>query len=211
MTTTLPGLAISILRSQTFGPAEQPINISGRVTGFGFPLPALVRVTLDGPDHNPEQLHFNTLSTPTGDYSVAVLPPKDGQYQVFAQAFFPVAVPVPFGGAENLFTGPPLATSASPPLSIGRPVDSSVVQDLGEGVTRRVAQPPPTQIEISAPITIGGFGDGLPAGGGQPPFLIGFPGPGQQPPPGPPALPEPPDEPPETPSVSGRIVSYNIT
>lgn len=229
--TTLPGFSISILRSQTFAETGRPIVISGRVSAFGLPLPALVRVTLDGPEHDPDSLAFNTFSAPTGDYSVAVQASKDGQYEVFAEAFLPLGLPIP-GAPEPLFTGPSFAKSPSPPLSIGRPVDGQIFQDLGDGQTQRVPQPPPTRIEVSAPIavTIGDLGGGgAPVGFGgfgAPPFLTGFPFPGAPAPAAPaptpiivgapaPAAPAPlPAPAPPTaapaPEISGRILGFTI-
>ena len=63
----IPGITISILRSQTFGATGQPLQISGRVTVFGVPLPlTFVRVSLTGPDYDPQTLAFDTLADPEG-------------------------------------------------------------------------------------------------------------------------------------------------
>lgn len=216
--TTLPGFTISILRSTTFGETGRPIVISGRVSGFGLPLPALVRVTLDGPEHDPDQIAFNTFSSPTGDYSVAIQAAKDGQYEVFAEAFLPLGLPIP-GAPDPLLIGPSFAQSPSPPLSIGRPVDGSVVQDLGGGVTQRVPQPPPTRIEIATPIaiTIGDRGAPAAVGGFVAPFLAGFPFPGAPAPAAAPIFvapaplaPAPAAPPMEAPEISGRILGFSI-
>lgn len=207
--TTIPGFSISILRQQTFGGVNQPINISGRVTGFGFPAPALVRVTLDGPEHNPEQRTFDT-SALAGDYQVTVLAEKEGQYTVQAEAAPPFALPVP-AAAESLLKLPAFAVSSSPPLAIGRVSGDELLQDLGEGVTQRVSQPPSSQIEIITPISVEvGGGAAAPAPSGVLPFLTGFPGPGVVVPTPAPAPAPAPAPTPEGTRLSGRIVSFTI-
>ncbi len=153
--TTLPGFNISILRQRTFGQPNEPIAINGRVSGFGFGLLAFVRVFLEGPTHNPEVRNFDTISSPLGDYSVSVLAEKDGRYTIYAQA-----------SPEPFFLGPPLLESARPPLVIGTPVDGQVEQNI-DGRLERVAQPPPTDVEVSTPITFAPRIE-VPAVGGAP-------------------------------------------
>ena len=150
----LPGFNVSVLRQRTTAQPNEPVTMSGRVSVFGFGLPALVRVSVEGPAHNPEVRTFDTVAAPiTGDYSIAVLVEKEGQYQVYAQAFPPVGLPVP-GGAEPFLLGPPLAESPRPPLIIGRPVDGGVEFQVAPGQIVRVAPPAPTPIEVFTPITV---------------------------------------------------------
>lgn len=206
----LPGFSISILRERTFGEVNTPIGVNGRVSGFGLGLPAFVRVSLEGPSHNPEVRNFDTFSSPLGDYNVSILAEKDGEYIVRAKA-----------GPEPFFFGPSLLESASPPLIIGRPTNGSVEFDV-DGQRRRVDQPPQTRVELSAPISIGVSpvislpGGGAPAGGGFPGFLpfFGAPG-GGAPDVGqilvPIAGPTQPLPPPEQQQViSGRILNFEI-
>lgn len=153
MAPQVPGFSISLLRQQTFARRGQPVTVSGRVSVLGLGFPALVRVFLEGPSHNPEVRAFDTVAAPlTGDYAVPVLAEKDGQYRVYAQAFPPVGIPIP-GAPEPVLLGPPLAESPRPPLAIGEPVDGAVEFDLGPGQSQRVPLPAPTPIEVSAPIT----------------------------------------------------------
>ena len=70
----LPGFNVSVLRQRTTAQPNEPVTMSGRVSVFGFGLPALVRVSVEGPAHNPEIRTFDTVAAPiTGDYSIAVL------------------------------------------------------------------------------------------------------------------------------------------
>jgi hypothetical protein len=187
-TGALPGFSISIQRQQTFARAGEPITISGRVSGFGFGLPAFVRVTLSGPAHAPEERNFDTIASPLGDYAVQVLAEKDGQYSVRARA-----------GPEPLFLGPAILESPEPPLAIGSPVGDRVLQELEPGVRRQVPQPPPIGVELIAPITVApsislpGLG-----GGGGAPFFQPFQ----------PLAPPPPT--PEPQRVSARIIGFEI-
>lgn len=148
-----PGINISVLRQRTFARPNEPLTISGRVTALGFGVPALVRVFVEGPQHNPEVRSFDTIASPiSGDYSTSVLAEKEGSYVVYAQAFPPVAVPVP-GAPDPVFLGPPLAESPRPPLAIGVPVNGGVELEVAPGRRERVAPPAPTTIEVRAPIT----------------------------------------------------------
>ena len=106
-------------RQRTFGQPNEPIAINGRVSGFGFGLPAFVRVFLEGPTPNPEVRTFDTISSPLGDYFASVLAEQDGRYNISAQAS-----PWP------LFLGPPPLVSARPPLVIGTPVDVQLEQKI---------------------------------------------------------------------------------
>jgi hypothetical protein len=149
----VPGFNVSVLRQRTFAQANEPLTISGRVTGFGFGLPAFVRVSLDGPAHNPEVRSFDTFASPlSGDYAVAVLAEKEGQYSVYAQAFLPLGVPVP-GAPDPIFLGPPFAESPRPPLAIGEPRDGEVLFELEPGRRDRIPLPQLTPVEVSTPIT----------------------------------------------------------
>lgn len=149
MAVTIPGLNLSILRGATQGQAGQPILISGRFTAFGIGVPALIRVFLEGPDYNPEQIHFDAASSPfSGDYSLQVVPPKDGTYKVFSQAY-PVPL-LPTGPAfpEPLLLLPPIAESTQPPLVVGAPAAGGVNAQLPSG-SQFLSTPQLTPIEIS--------------------------------------------------------------
>ncbi len=153
MPTNLPGFTISVLRQRTSAGRNQPLTISGRVSAFGFGLPALVRVSLEGPQHNPEVRTFDAFASPlSGDYQAVVLAEKEGSYVVYAQAFVPLGFPIP-GAPDPLVFGPPLAESPRPPVVIGQPVDGAVEFDV-EGRRERIAAPAPTAIEVITPITI---------------------------------------------------------
>lgn len=149
----VPGFNVTALRQQTFARRNQPVLISGRVTVFGLGAPAFVRVFLEGTSHNPDIRSFDAFAAPfSGDYSVPVLAEKDGQYQVYAQAFFPLALPVP-GAPEPLFLGPPLAESPRPSLAIGERIDGEVEFELAPGQLQRIAVPPRTPVEVRVPIS----------------------------------------------------------
>ncbi len=148
----LPAVNISILRQATFVGRGQPLLISGRVTFFGFGIPTLVRVTLNGPSFDPQVITFDTFSSPvSGDYSVSVLAEKDGTYEVFAQAFPPIVLPIP---GDTSLTLPPLAESGKPPIVVGAPVAGGVSADLPGG-RETLPIPPAFELEIFTPITIG--------------------------------------------------------
>lgn len=195
----LPGFSVSVLRQQTFAQRNQPVTMSGRVTAFGFGVPAFVRVFLEGPAHNPEVQSFDTFAAPmTGDYAIPVLAAKDGQYVVYAQAFIPMGIPLP-GAPEPLLLGPALAESPSPPLVIGRPVDGQVEMELEPGRMQRITPP----VEVITPISIGGtvirIGDSAPA--------FGAPSPWRPPPPAAPPSAAPPPAPAQ---VGGRITGFEV-
>lgn len=152
MVTQIPGLNISILRQSTSAKREQPLLINGRVTAFGFGVPTLVRVSLLGPDFDPQTLVFDTFSSPIGgDYSVSVIASKDGRYTVAAQAFLPLAIPVP--GRDPIPIGPPLTESPTPPIVIGEPQNGGVSAELPSG-RQFLSLPAPTPIEIDIPIFV---------------------------------------------------------
>ncbi|KKL12964.1 hypothetical protein LCGC14_2530470, partial [marine sediment metagenome] len=88
MAVNIPGLSLSLLRQQTSVQAGLPLLISGRFTAFGMGVPAFIRVFLEGPSYDPQLRSFDTFASPfSGDYTVNVLAEKDGQYNVYAQAF----------------------------------------------------------------------------------------------------------------------------
>ena len=163
MVAQAPGVTVSVLRAKTFAAPNEPISISGRVSLLGIGVPTAVRVTLEGPELNPQTRTFDTLSAPlTGDYSVAVLAEQDGRYVVFARAFLPLGIPIP--GGNTIFLGPPLGESSKPPLVIGSPLENGVIID-----GRSVPAPALSPIEIRpviAPIFAPVFGaPGRPAVG----------------------------------------------
>jgi len=193
----LPGINISVLRERTTARANEPLTVSGRVTAFGLPLLAAVRVFLEGPEHNPEVLAFSTLTSPLGDYSTIVIAGKDGRYQVYAQAFVPLIMLVP-GAPDPVALGPPIAESPRPPLVIGIPLDGEVEFELEPGRRERMALPAPTPIEVITPVTF------------APTIIFGEPAPGvRPPPPAPPFVPGPPEAP-APPVVSGQITGFRI-
>ena len=160
----IPGVNISILRQSTTIGKRQPLLISGRVTIFGFGVPTLVRVSLDGPSFDPQTITFDTFSSPVGgDYNIAIVAEKDGTYEVFAQALLPLVLPIP---GDTPLSLPPLAESNRPPIVVGLPIDGGVDADLPSG-RQRLAAPPSTPIEISNRISIGAP---------QIPITIRFPG-----------------------------------
>lgn len=193
----LPGINISVLRERTTARANEPLTVSGRVTAFGLPLLAAVRVFLEGPEHNPEVLTFSTLSSPLGDYSTVVVAGKDGRYKVYAQAFPPLIALVP-GAPDPVALGPPIAESPRPPLVIGIPLDGEVEFEI-DGRRARVALPAPTPIEVITPVTF------------APTIIFGEPAPPavRPRPPAIPAAPGPPEAP-APPVVSGQITGFRI-
>jgi len=195
----LPGINISVLRERTTARANEPLTMSGRVTAFGFPLIAAVRVFMEGPEHNPEVITFSTMTSPMGDYSASVVTAKDGRYQVYAKAFVPLIAPVP-GAPDPVALGPPIAESTRPPLVIGIPLDGDVEFEM-DGQRTRVPMPALTPVEVAvvfAPTII--VGDRLAPPGVRPP-----------PPAAPPAAPGAPEvTPPGLPVVSGQITGFRI-
>ena len=168
-TLRVPGINISILRQQTTTQPRVPLLITGRVTALGLPVPALVRVSLEGPSFAPEVTDFDTFAAPTGDYAVPIIADQDGQFTVTARAFPPIALPLSLPGLPSpIDILPPVAESPSPPIVVGDPSGDGVVVD-GPGGRQRVAIPSQSPIEISSPVqvtvpvTIGGTGGG---GGG---------------------------------------------
>lgn len=151
-----PGLNLSIIRERSVGEAGRPLTISGRLTAVGLGIPAFIRVTLEGPDYEPQRVGFTTLSKPgTGDYSVAVIPPKDGRYEVYSEAFaFP---PIPL--LDILPPGPSLAESPRPPIVVGEIVEAGeAVRATVPTAPMPIRYPAPalTPIEVSPyiPITL---------------------------------------------------------
>ena len=146
----VPGINVSILRQQTSTQPRVPLLISGRVTALGLPIPALVRVSLEGPTFAPEITNFDTQAAPTGDYAVPILADQDGQFTVTARAypfvFFPLGLP---GLPSPIDVLPPAAVSPSPPIVVGDPVNGGV--SIGG---RTVPAPPQTSVEISAPVQV---------------------------------------------------------
>jgi hypothetical protein len=154
VTAQIPGINISILRQQTTTQRGVPLLISGRVTALGLPVPALVRVSLEGPSFAPERSNFDTFAAPTGDYAVPVIADHGGQYTVTARAFPPVALPVAVPGLPSpIDILPPVAESPSPPIVVGQPVNGNVSV---EGPRGRETLPAPSQtpVEISAPVQV---------------------------------------------------------
>ena len=157
VTTQIPGINISILRQQTTTQRGVPLLISGRVTALGLPAPALVRVSLEGPSFAPEVTNFDTFAAPTGDYAVPIIADQDGQYTVTARAFPPVALPVAIPGLPSpIDILPPVAESPSPPIVVGQPVNGNVSVEGPRG-RETLPAPPPTSIEIQAPVQVSPF------------------------------------------------------
>ena len=153
-TLQVPGINISILRQQTVTQRGVPLLISGRVSALGLPIPALVRVTLEGPDFDPQVTNFDTFASPTGDYSVPIIADKDGQYTVQAKAFPPIALPLGVPGLPSpIDILPPVAASPSPPVVVGDRVNGVVRAEVPEG-TQRLPVPPQTTVEVSAPVSV---------------------------------------------------------
>ena len=153
-TLQVPGINISILRQQTVTQRGVPLLISGRVSALGLPIPALVRVSLEGPDFDPQVTNFDTFASPTGDYSVPIIADKDGQYTVQAKAYPPIALPLGVPGLPSpIDVLPPVAASPSPPVVVGDRVNGVVRAQVPEG-TQRLPVPPQSQIEISTPVSV---------------------------------------------------------
>jgi hypothetical protein len=149
MAVTVPGLDLSILRGATQAQAGQAVLISGRFTAFGIGVPAFIRVFLEGPDYNPEKTHFDSVSSPfSGDYSVQVVPSKDGSYKVYSQAFPLPLVPTGPAFPEPLLLLPPIAESPQPPLVVGAPAAGGVNAQTPSG-TQFLSTPSLSPIEVS--------------------------------------------------------------
>ncbi len=154
MAISIPGLSLSILRQQTSVQAGLPLLISGRFTAFGLGVPTFIRVFLEGPSYDPQLRSFDTFASPfSGDYSTNVIAEKDGQYNVYAQAFPPPLIPTgpPFPEAMLL---PPIAESTRPPLVVGYPFDGGVDALLPDGTRQRLTAPPMQPIEFRPMITV---------------------------------------------------------
>ena len=159
MAVSVPGLSLSILRQQTSVRSGLPLLTSGRFTVFGMGVPAYIRVFLEGPTYDPQIRSFDTFASPfSGDYSVNVIAEKDGQYNVYAQAFPPPIVPTgpPFPDAILLL--PPLAESTRPPLVVGMPFNGGVNALYPDGTMQRLQAPPMQPIEFRPLITVGAPG-----------------------------------------------------
>ncbi len=149
MAVTIPGLDLSIVRGATQTQAGQAVLMSGRFTAFGIGVPAFIRVYLEGPDYNPEKTHFDATSSPfSGDYSVQVVPSKDGSYKVYSQAFPLPLIPTGPVFPEPLLLLPPIAESSQPPLNVGYPVQGGVNAQTPSG-SQFLTTPAQSPIEIS--------------------------------------------------------------
>lgn len=152
-TLQVPGVNISILRQQGSTPRGVPLLISGRVTGLGLPISATVRVSLEGPEFDPQVINFDTFASPLGDYSVPVRADKDGRYTVTAMAYPFVILPFsPPGLPSPIDILPPLAESPSPPIVVGDRQNGTVNID-----GQRVGVPELSQFEINQPISVAPF------------------------------------------------------
>ena len=149
----IPGITISILRSQTFGQTGQPLQISGRVTAFSVPLPlSFVRVSLTGPDYDPQTTAFDTLADPEGNYAVGVVAPADGNYTVKADAYpFPLLPQGPLIAQPILL--PSIGESDSPPLVFGAPGPGGVIASGPNGAAN-LGAPALTQPELNLNLAI---------------------------------------------------------
>ena len=154
MAVNIPGLSLSLLRQQTSVQAGLPLLISGRFTAFGMGVPAFIRVFLEGPSYDPKLRSFDTFASPfSGDYTVNVLAEKDGQYNVYAQAFPPL---IPTGPLfpEAMMLLPPIAESTRPPLVVGYPFEGGVDALLPDGTRQRLTAPPMQPIEFRPIVTV---------------------------------------------------------
>ncbi len=173
MTLQAPGFNVSLLRQQTATRRGLPLIMSGRVTGLlGLPVFGTVRVSLEGPSFDPQVTNFDTFAAPTGDYSVPIIADQDGQFTVQAKAY-PGLAPLPLalpGIPSPIDLLPPAAQSPSAPIVVGDVLNGTVAIN-----GQRVAVPPPSSVEISAPIAVSPFiqigGLGAPAA----PFTLAAP------------------------------------
>ncbi|GAH63981.1 unnamed protein product, partial [marine sediment metagenome] len=155
MAISIPGLSLSILRQQTTVQAGLPLLISGRFTAFGLGVPTYIRVFLEGPSYDPQLRSFDTFASPfSGDYSTNVIAEKDGQYNVYAQAFPPPLIPTGPPFPEAIMLLPPIAESTRPPLVVGYPFDGGVDALLPDGTSQRLTAPPMQPIEFRPMITV---------------------------------------------------------
>lgn len=225
-TLQVPGFNVSILRQQTFTQKRVPLLITGRVSLLGLPVPATVRVSLEGPSYAPEVTNFDTIAAPTGDYAIPIIADQDGQYTVTARAYPIIVPPLPIPGLPSpIDLLPPAAESPSPPVAVGDRINGFVQGEGPDGVLRTPV-PPQTPIEISAPISFAPFIPitiGAPGGApgfGPAPFFPPLAPPPQFPAPAPtpapavpppvvfPPLPPPTEPPPEQQVVRAQVVSF---
>lgn len=192
MAVEIPGLSLSILRQETRIQPGRPLLISGRFTAFGLGVPALIRVSLEGPSYDPQIRSFDTFASPfSGDYTVNVIAEKGGSYQVYAQAFPPPLIPTGPPFPEVLLLLPPIAESTHPPLVVGGFTDTGIDYLLPDGTSRFLDAPPQQPIEFRPIITVApGVTVTAP---GVPAAMV----PALAPPAYPPAPPAPPVAPPE--------------
>jgi|GEM_PF-4598690 len=156
MAVSIPGLSISILRQQTSVQAGLPLLISGRFTAFGLGVPAYIRVFLEGPTYDPQVRSFDTFASPfSGDYTVNVIAEKDGQYNVYAQAFPPPILPTGPPLPDPVLLLPPMAESTRPPLVVGIPFEGGIQAWLPDGTRQSLPVPPQEPIEFKPVITVG--------------------------------------------------------
>ncbi len=148
----IPGLSLSILRQETTTQSGQPVLISGRFTAFGIGFPVLIRVTLEGPDYNPERTTFDTFASFTGDYNIQIVAPKDGNYKVYSQAYLPPPIPQGPAFPTNIFLLPAIAESEQPPLVVGVPAPGGVSAQLPDGI-QFLPAPAPSPVEVQ--VTVG--------------------------------------------------------
>ena len=155
MVISVPGLSLSILRQETTVRAGRPLLISGRFTAFGIGLPAFVRVFLVGPSYDPKIRGFDAFASPfSGDYSINVIPEKDGRYTVYSQAFPPPLIPTGPPFPEPILLPPPFAESTRPPIVVGFPRNGGVNALMPDGATQFLSAPPMGPIEVSPVIAI---------------------------------------------------------
>lgn len=197
VTPQFPAINVSILRERPAVQRGEPVTISGRVSVLGIGFPAVVRVNLEGPTSST----FSTNSNPTGEYAVAIVPDRDGQFRVTSQVF-PLGADLPVVGTLL----PPLGQSPPSPLLVGAPA-------AGE------RPPQPTSIEIRTPIQVGAPGVTIITEAAPAPAPFVFPiapagPPGPAPPPTIiiPAVPEPPpvEEEGPPPVVGGQVTGFSL-
>lgn len=159
MAVNIPGLSLSILRQETAVKSGRPLLVSGRFTAFGMGWPAFIRVFLEGPSYDPQVRTFDTFASPfSGDYSVNVLAEKDGQYNVYSQAFLPPPIPSGPPFPESILLAPPFAESTHPPIAVGDVVGGNVRFTLPDGSSSSVPVPQQLPIEFSPVISVGAPG-----------------------------------------------------
>lgn len=169
---TIPELVLFLATNATVVEPEKPLVASGRLSFRGVGLPAFVQVYLAGPSYEPGIKAFNLYgSFFTGDFATAIIPEKEGIYEVFARAFPPPPLP-----AGILPPGPPLAESLHLPLAIGHLTPEGLVEiKLPTGEVVVITPPAPVGIPGAPGLP------GLPGAPGIPglpgaPALPGIPG-----------------------------------